>query len=190
MPSAGMFDVRDQVPTLTGVLTIVSLALVFGAVGGAIPQALLPAAPAAVIGLIPHLNAALSAVAVVTIVAGIRAIRRGNVARHRRLMGMTFALFVTFLALYLYRVTLVGPTDFAGPAVVETYVYLPILAVHILLAIVCIPLVYYVLLLAASYPVSELSGTNHPRAGKLAATLWLVSFSLGIVVYAMLYIIW
>jgi putative membrane protein len=70
------------------------------------------------------------------------------------------------------------------------YVYLPVLAIHILLAIVAIPTVYYVLLLAASYPVSELAETNHPRAGKVAATLWLVSFALGIVVYAMLYLVW
>jgi len=87
-------------------------------------------------------------------------------------------------------VTLEGPTDFAGPAAVETYVYLPLLAIHILLAIVAIPAVYYTLLLAASYPVSELGRTNHPRAGKLAASLWLISFTLGVVVYAMLYLVW
>jgi putative membrane protein len=185
-----MFDVREQVPALTGVLTVVSLALVFGAVGGAIPAAILPRAPDTVLAAIPHVNAAISALAIGTIVAGIRAIRNGKVTRHRQLMVTTFVLFVTFLVLYLYRITLEGPTDFAGPAAVETFVYFPILAIHILLAIVAIPAVYYVLLLAASYPVSELGRTNHPRAGKLAATLWLVSFSLGIVVYAMLYIVW
>ena len=185
-----MFETRGRIPALTGLLTLVSLALVFGAVGGAIPPALLPRAPDAVVAAIPHANAAISALAIGTIVAGIRAIRSGNVTRHRRLMLTTFALFVTFLVLYLYRVTLEGPTDFAGPAVVETYVYFPVLAIHILLAILAIPTVYYVLLLAVSYPVSELPETNHPRAGKLAATLWLVSFSLGIVVYTMLYPMW
>ena len=105
-------------------------------------------------------------------------------------MVTTFGLFVTFLVLYLYRVTLKGPTEFAGPAAVERFVYFPVLGIHILLAIAAIPTVYYVLLLAASYPVSELGATNHPRAGKLAATLWLISFSLGIVVYAMLYLVW
>jgi len=185
-----MFDVREQVPALTGALTVVSLALVFGAVGGVIPTTVIPRAPDAVLDAIPHVNALLSATAIVTIVGGIRAIRAGDVDRHRKLMVATFGLFVAFLVCYLYRVTLEGPTDFAGPGVVETYVYLPILAIHILLAIVAIPAVYYVLLLAASYPVAELGRTNHPRAGKLAATLWLVSFSLGIVVYAMLYLVW
>ncbi len=185
-----MIDARERVPELTGLLSLVSLALVFGAVGGAIPTALLPVAPHSVVAAIPHINALVSALAIVTIVLGVRAIRRGDVERHRRLMVSTFALFVTFLVLYLYRVTLEGPTDFGGPAAVETYVYLPVLAIHILLAIAAIPAVYYTLLLAATHPVSQLSETNHPRAGKLAATLWLVSFSLGIVVYAMLYLVW
>jgi putative membrane protein len=185
-----MIDARERVPALTGLLSLVSLALVFGSVGGAIPATLLPRAPASVVTAIPHVNAAVSALAIGTIVGGVRAIRRGDVERHRRLMVTTFALFVTFLVLYLYRVTLEGPTDFGGPAVVETYVYFPVLAIHILLAIAAIPTVYYTLLLAISYPVSELHETNHPRAGKVAATLWLVSFSLGIVVYAMLYLVW
>ncbi|MDS0283224.1 DUF420 domain-containing protein [Haloarcula onubensis] len=185
-----MLDVREQVPALTAVLTVVSLALVFGAVGGAIPAVLLPRAPESVLEAIPTVNALISAAAIVSILAGVRAIRRGNVERHRRLMVGAFGLFVAFLVLYLYRVTLVGPTDFPGPAVVETYVYFPLLAIHILLAIVAIPAVYYTLLLAASHPVSQLGRTNHPRAGKVAATMWLISFSLGIVVYAMLYVVW
>lgn len=185
-----MFEVRERVPELTGILTVVSLALVFGAVGGAIPSVFLPRAPDSVISAIPHVNAVVSAAAIGTIVTGVRAIRNGRISRHRRLMLATFTLFVTFLVLYLYRVTLVGPTEFAGPAVFETYVYFPLLAIHIVLAILAIPLVYYTLLLAASHPITELPQTNHLRAGRLAASLWLISFTLGIVVYAMLYVVW
>ncbi|WP_336339046.1 DUF420 domain-containing protein [Haloarcula brevis] len=181
---------RYRVPALTGLLTVVSLALVFGAVLGAIPRSALPAAPGTVLGAIPHANAVISALAIGTIVGGVRAVRRGDIARHRRLMLASFGLFALFLVLYLYRITLEGPTDFAGPSVVETYVYLPFLTVHILLAILAIPAVYYVLLLAYTYPVAEIPSTNHPRAGKVAAGLWLISFSMGIVVYAMLYLVW
>jgi len=185
-----MFDVRGREPALTVVLTVVSLALVFGAVGGVIPTVLLPRAPDAVLSAIPTVNAVVSAVAIGTIIGGVRAIRRGDVARHRKLMVATFGLFVLFLVLYLYRIILESPTEFPGPAVVERFVYFPLLAIHILLAIVAIPAVYYTLLLSVSYPVAELRETNHPRAGKVAASLWLISFSLGIVVYAMLYVIW
>lgn len=180
--------VRDRLPALTGLLTIVSLALVFGAVGGAVPDGLLPEYEP-LIELIPHLNAAISLTAIGTILTGVRAIRRGAVRRHQVAMIGSTLLFATFLLLYLYRVSVEGTTVFAGPDVVRQFVYLPVLAIHILLAIVCIPFVYYALLLANAYPVSELPETPHPRVGKIAASLWIVSFALGIVVYLLLYIL-
>lgn len=182
--------VRERVPALTAVLTLVSLALVVGAVRGYVPAGVLPRAPDVVLEAIPTVNAVVSAVAIVVILAGLRAIRERNVERHRRLMLTGFVLFVTFLVLYLYRVSLVGPTHFGGPGWVETYLYLPVLVVHMGLAIVCLPLLYYVLLLAYSYPVAELSGTAHPRVGGVAAVLWLVSFTLGIFVYLLLYVVY
>jgi putative membrane protein len=183
-------QVRDRIPALTTILTLVSLALVVGAVRGYVPTAVLPRAPDVVLDAIPTVNAAISALAIVVILSGLRAIKRGNVDRHRRLMLTGFGLFLAFLVLYLYRVSLVGPTHFAGPAWAERYLYLPILVVHMGLAIVCLPLLYYVLLLAYSHPVAELPATNHPRVGRIAAVLWLVSFALGIVVYLLLYVVY
>lgn len=180
--------VRDNVPALTGVLTLVSLALVFGAVLGYLPASVLPRVDTLVV-LVPHLNAAVSLLAIVTIVSGVRAIRQGDVARHRVAMLTTTALFATFLVLYLYRVTLEGPSVFAGPPAVERFVYLPTLAVHILLAIVAIPFVYYALLLATTRPATVLPETNHARVGRVAATLWFISFTLGIVVYLLLHVL-
>jgi putative membrane protein len=183
-------NVRRRVPALTVLLSVVSLALVFAAALRAIPEWLLPAAPAWVLAAIPHVNAALSAAAIVTIVAGVRAIRRGRVARHRRAMLTTTGLFALFLAAYLYRVAVEGPTSFSGPGAVEQFVYYPVLGVHVLLAVVCVPLVIYALLLALTHPVAELPETGHPRVGRAAAALWLISFVLGLVVYAMLYLVW
>lgn len=181
-------QVRKRVPALTGLLTVVSLALVFGAVGGAIPEGLLPEI-AVLIDVIPHLNAVISLTAIGTILSGVRAIRRGEIRRHQVAMVASTILFGTFLVLYLYRVSVEGTTVFAGPDAIKQFVYLPVLAIHILLAIVCIPFVYYALLLASAYPVSELPETPHPRVGKIAASLWLISFALGIVVYLLLYIL-
>ena len=179
---------KDHVPALTGLLTVGSLALVFGAVLGLLPG--LPRAPDPVLAAIPHVNAAVSVVAVGTIAFGWSAIRRGEVDRHRAAMLVSLALFATFLALYLYRVSLLGPSGFVGPDIVYTYIYLPILAIHIVLAVVCIPLLYYVLLLALTRPVSEVPATDHRRIGRVAASLWMVSFTLGTVVYLMLYVIY
>ena len=183
-------NVRRHVPALTGVLSAVALALVFAAALRVIPTWLLPRAPEAVIGAIPHVNAVVSLAAIGSIVVGVRAIRRGDVTRHRRAMLATTGLFAVFLVAYLYRVALEGPTSFAGPAVVERFLYYPLLGVHILLAVVCVPLVIYTLLLAATHTVRELPETRHPTVGRVAATLWLVSFVLGTAVYALLYLVY
>jgi len=181
-------QVRPHVPVITGLLTVVSLALVFGAAGGFIPQAAVPVAPEWVLDAIPHLNVALSVAAICTIALGWRAIKRGVVDRHRTLMLASTGLFAAFLVLYLYRLIAVGgAASFPGPETVYLYLYLPVLVIHIGLAIVCIPLVYYALLLSFTHSVRELPETNHPRVGRAAAALWLVSFSLGIVVYLLLY---
>ena len=180
-------SVRRRVPLLTGLLTVVSLALVVGAVTGAVPRHLVPRAPGWFLAAIPHVNALVSLAAIGTILAGVRWIRRGHVVHHRRAMLASLGLFATFLLLYLYRVAIHGPTTFGGPEVLYTYLYLPLLAVHMVLAIVCIPLLYYVLLLALSHPVTDLGGTRHPRIGRVAASLWVTSFALGFAVYLLLY---
>lgn len=180
---------RRRVLALAAVLSVASLALVFAAALGALPAAALPAAPEGVLAAVPHVNAALSTAALLTVVGGVRAVRAGCVRRHRALMLATFALFVAFLALYLYKVALAGPAPFPGPPALYRWLYLPVLAVHVLLAVVCVPLVYYVLLLAAAYDPDELASTPHPRVGRVAAALWFVSFALGDAVYAMLYLV-
>jgi len=181
---------RDHVLELTTALTVVSLAAVFGAVLGAIPSSVVPEAPATLLEAIPHINAALSTAAIVTILLGVRFIRQGNVGRHRAMMLTTLGFFVAFLVLYLYRLILVGTATFPGPEAVYQFVYLPTLAIHILLAIICIPLLYYVLLLAVTRPVVEIYDTAHKRIGRVAASLWLISFFLGDVVYVMLYVVY
>ena len=181
---------EGRVPELTALLSAVSLALVFGAALGTIPRTLLPTAPDAVLAAIPHVNAAVSTVAMFTILAGVAFVRRGDVRRHRAAMLASLGLFAVFLSLYLYKVILEGPAEFPGPAAVYRFVYLPTLAVHVLLAVVCIPLLYYVLLLALTRPVSEIPRTRHRRVGRVAAALWLVSFALGDVVYLLLYVVY
>lgn len=180
---------RDHLPELTGLLTVVSLALVFAAVLGYIPESILPRVEA-LVTVIPHVNAVIAALAIVTILVGVGAIQRGDVERHKTAMLASTALFALFLVLYLYRVSLEGPAAFGGPDWIERFVYLPLLAIHILLAMVCIPFVYYALLLAGTHSVRELPDTSHPRVGQIAATLWVISFFLGIVVYALLHLLY
>ncbi len=177
---------KEHVPALTLILSAISLALVFGAALRMIPAGVLPEwAP--LLALIPHLNAVISFVAIGTILAAVRAIKAGRIERHRALMLASFGLFAVFLLLYLYRVAVHGPSTFGGPEQIRQFVYLPILIVHIGLAILCVPFVFYALLSAGTRSIDEIYGSNHPRAGRIAATLWLISFSMGIVIYALLY---
>ncbi len=178
--------VSDHVGFVAGVLSTLSLALVLGTAAGAVPRSVLPRFDP-LLAAIPHLNTAISLVALSVILGGVRAIRAGNVSRHRRAMLAGLGLFGAFLVLYLYRVAVVGPTHFDGPAWVASYVYLPLLAVHILLAIVCVPLLYYVALLGLTTPVPRIPETPHPRLGRITAALWVTSFGLGVVVYVLLY---
>lgn len=178
---------HDHVPALTAALSAVALALVFGAALQAIPATLLPPANETLFVLIPHVNAAISALAIVAILGGWRFVRGGQIRKHRASMLTAFGLFAVFLLLYLYRVAHVGPAEFPGPATIEM-AYFGFLAVHIVLAIVCVPLLFYVLLLAWSRPVSAIYDTSHATIGRVAASLWLVSFTMGIVVYVLLHL--
>ena len=180
--------VRDHTLGTATALSAVALALVFAAALRVVPAELLPQAPPAVVDAIPHVNALICTVAFVTVLRGVRAIKQGNVERHRTLMGATFGLFALFLVAYLYRVSLVGPTEFPRTGLLET-VYLAVLGIHITLAIVCVPLVFYALLLAWSHPVSAIPGTNHRKVGRVAAPLWAISFALGVVVYLLVYVV-
>ncbi|KPN31732.1 putative membrane protein [Halolamina pelagica] len=180
--------VRDHTLGTAAVLSTAAVALVFAAALRVVPAEALPRAPSVIIDAIPHVNAAVSAVAFVLIIVGVRAIRDGNIDRHRKLMGSAFGLFVVFLVGYLYRVALIGPTEFPGSGLIET-VYFAILGIHITLAVLSVPLLFYTLLLAWSHPVSEIPATNHRKVGKVAAPLWAISFALGVVVYLMVYVV-
>lgn len=178
--------VSDHVGLVAGMLSALSLALILGTAGGAVPGSALPRIDL-LLAAIPHLNAAISVSAIGVIIAGVRGIRAGNVSGHRRAMLLALGLFGAFLVLYLYRVAVVGPTHFDGPGWVASYLYVPLLAIHILLAIVCVPLLYYVALLGLTTPVAQLPDTRHPRLGKVTVVLWITSFALGVLVYTMLY---
>lgn len=179
---------NPNVPILAGVLSALSLAVVFGAVLGYLPAWLLPEHDG-LIRVIPHVNVLISLAAISAILIGIRAIRRGDVSRHRRAMLAATALFACFLVLYLYRLILAGTTPFAGPSVIRQFVYLPFLFVHVLFAIVCLPFVYAGLLLGLTTPADRLPDTAHARIGRIAAILWIGSFAMGIGVFLMVQVL-
>lgn len=130
---------------------------------------------------LPHLNAALNALSAVLLGAGFAAIRRRNIALHRRLMLSAVAASGVFLASYLYYHAHAGVTRFAGTGAARP-VYFGILSTHTTLAALIVPLVGLTLsrALRGRYAV-------HRRIARWTLPLWLYVSVTGVVVYAMLY---
>jgi putative membrane protein len=179
--------VREHVGATVGVLTLLSLAVVFGVTLGYVPAGAIPRFDP-LVALVPHLNAVISLAAIGVIVAGVRLARSGRYVAHRRTMLLALGLFVLFLGLYLYRVALEGPTHFDGSGVLRT-LYTVFLAVHVLLAVASLPPVYLAAVIGLSRPIPAVRETIHARVGRLGATLWLISFAMGIGVYLILYVL-
>lgn len=181
----GAFHRREA---LVGLVSVLAIGIVFAAVGGRVPARWLPAVPVVVLHAIPHVNVAISVAAIIAIGIGWAAIRRGNLPAHRRAMVLAVVLFLAFLSLYLYRlIVLGGPTTFDGPQSTYRFVYLPLLTVHVIGAVACIPLLVDAISLALTTPTAQLPTTRHPTVGRAAATLWILSYVLGIGVYVLLH---
>ena len=126
-------------------------------------------------------NAGLNFTSAVLLVAGFRFIRRGRIRDHRRCMLGAVAAGGTFLVLYVIRFSLTGTHSFPGPEAVRP-VYLAILFSHMVLAVVVLPMVIRLLVLAGRGRFSE-----HRRLARWTFPIWLYTSVTGLVVYLMLY---
>lgn len=150
------------------------------------PPVAVPQVVALLIGIAPHLIAAINATALTCLLFGYRAIRAGRIREHRKLMLLSATLISAFLFLYVTRVAFGGVKEFRGPAEVRTFIYLPTLIVHVALSILSVPLIVHNLLVGLTRATEEVGRTAHPRVGRLAVYLWSLSLTLGLVVYALL----
>jgi len=150
----------------------------------------LPAVVAALVAAAPTIIAVVNTTALLCLLVGWRAIRRGRVRAHRALMLGAAGCISLFLILYVTRVSLGGVKAFPGPAAVRAYLYLPLLTVHIVLSILSVPLVIHNLVIGLTYRLGEIPSTAHPRVGRLAVLLWSISLALGLVVYLLLNVLY
>ncbi|WP_324661825.1 DUF420 domain-containing protein [Haloarcula sediminis] len=167
---------------VTAVLSLVGYALVFGTFGGVFP---FPSISNETVIVLSDAIAVVNTLALGCILAGVYFIRTDQVRRHRAAMLSAFALIVLFLVLYLLKVG----GGFEKSILVEGavyYAYLVMLAVHILLSAVSVPVVVHAVVLGLSHTPSELRETAHARVGRIAVAAWGLSLFLGIVTYVML----
>jgi len=150
----------------------------------------LPAVVAALVAAAPAIIALVNTTALLCLLLGWRAMRRGRTRAHRALMLAAAGCISLFLILYVTRVSLGGVKVFPGPAAVRAYLYLPLLTVHIALSILAVPLVIHNLVIGLTYGWGEIPSTAHPRVGRWAVVLWSISLALGLVVYLLLNVLY
>jgi uncharacterized membrane protein YozB (DUF420 family) len=147
-----------------------------------------------------HLNAALNTLATILLIVGLWRIKQRREPAHGRTMLAALAVSAIFLTSYVTKRVLVGDVPFteAGPV---RYVYLTILASHVLLAFT----VPFLAIAAAIFGARALgwgraaqlpedarlrSRLAHIRVVRWAFPIWLYVSVTGVIVYAMLYHLW
>jgi putative membrane protein len=174
---------RAHPKSLTAVLSVIGYVLVGGALYGFLP--LFPPLSDATVNLFSHLIAVINALALTTLLLGWRFIRRGEVRKHRAAMLTAFSLILLFLVVYLWKTGGGFEKAILATGAVKL-AYLAMLAIHIFLSVVAVPVVLYAVILGLTHEPSELSDTAHPRVGRIAVIAWSVSLALGILTYVLL----
>ena len=135
---------------------------------------------------LPLLNACLNASSAVCLLLGLAAIKGGRRKLHERAMVAASILSGCFLASYLYYhfvvIPEVGVTKFRGEGALRTGYY-AMLASHVLLAIVNLPMVLRTLWLA-----HRERWDAHRRLAKITFPIWLYVSVTGVLVYLVLYV--
>ena len=174
---------RARPGAVTAVLSVVGYVLVGGALYGFIP--LFPDLSDATVDLFSHAIAVINTLALTSLLAGVYFIKTDQVQRHRTAMLTAFGLILLFLVFYLWKTGGGYEKSIVAPPLV-TVVYLAMLAVHIVLSVVAVPVVLYAAILGLTHTPAELRETSHARYGRIAAVAWSVSLALGVVTYLLL----
>jgi uncharacterized membrane protein YozB (DUF420 family) len=135
------------------------------------------------IDTLPHVNAALNALATLLLVLGVWLIRRGREAAHKRTMLSCFAVSTAFLVCYLVYHACAGSKKFppAAPQPVR-YFYFALLISHIVLAAAVPVLAIWTIVLGLKDRRAA-----HRRLARWTFPIWLYVSVTGVAVYAMLY---
>jgi putative membrane protein len=127
------------------------------------------------------LNALFNATAFICVACGALAIKRRQIARHKRFMLSAFTLSVLFLTSYITRIVLFGDQHFRGVGAVR-YLYFFILITHVSLALAIAPAVVYTVSLGLRDRRPQ-----HKRIARKVLPVWLYVLATGVLVYLFLY---
>ena len=128
---------------------------------------------------LPALNAILNGLSATALLVGYTFIRARKIAAHRAAMITAFIFSTLFLVSYILHHYLHGDVHYPHTALRS--VYLPLLASHIVLAVVALPLVLvtFFFSLSGRFP-------QHRRIARWTLPLWLYVSVTGVITYVML----
>lgn len=175
--------VRARPVAVTAAVTLLGYGLVVGTFLGVVD--FYPDLSESTIDLLTHLIAIINTGALAALLAGVYFISKRDISNHARSMLVAFSLILLFLVVYMFRVGGGETKAIVAPDLVTT-VYRAMLAIHILLSIVSVPVVVYAVLLGLTHTPSELADSLKSTIGRIAAVAWIVSLALGILTYFML----
>ena len=141
-----------------------------------------PAADAASarFAFLPALNALLNGLSATALLIGYIFIRARRMAAHRAAMITAFGFSTLFLVSYILHHALHGDVRYPVHAALRS-VYLPLLASHILLAMVALPLILATFFFSLSGRIPQ-----HRKVARWTFPLWLYVSVTGVITYAML----
>jgi len=130
---------------------------------------------------LPTLNAVLNGLSAIALCTGLYFIKKRDRKAHRASMLLAFAFSSAFLVSYIVNHALHGDTIFPGHGAVRT-VYLSILASHVILSIVALPMVLTTFFFSLTGRFAM-----HRRIARFTFPIWLYVSVTGVIVYLMLY---
>ena len=138
------------------------------------------AATSSQFAFLPPLNAILNGLAAVALLIGYTFIRAHQIQRHRAAMITAFIFSTLFLVSYILHHYLHGDIYYPPHAAFRTF-YLCLLASHIVLAVVALPLVLITFFLSLSGRIPQ-----HRKVARWTFPLWLYVSVTGVITYVML----
>lgn len=129
---------------------------------------------------LPPIYATINGLTALLLIIAVVAIKNGNRKLHENLMKTAIAFSIAFLVMYVAYHMTTERTEFGGIGIIKT-VYRFILATHIILSIIIIPmvLVTYVRALAQRFD-------KHKKIAKITFPIWLYVAITGVIVYLMI----
>ena len=129
---------------------------------------------------LPALNAALNGLSAISLLIGYTFIRARRIKAHRAAMITAFGFSTLFLVCYIAHHALHGDVRYPAHAALRS-VYLPLLASHIILAVIALPLVLVTFFFSLSGRIPQ-----HRCVARWTFPLWLYVSVTGVITYIML----